>query len=173
MFDDCDAGVAIANGRSGVRLSRVGEANEFGYPTLIEVRAGPFTGAVRDCTVGDYSIFLEHLESLHSRLVGAATLGSFEGFNLSLTGSGHGGIDASAVIVGEHVPSIRLTFEFPRPELPACNHPRHSPGISSSDTRAKFFLSLNILPLLARTSLRPISRPSSRRFGWRFRAAAC
>jgi hypothetical protein len=112
MFDHCDVGVVIADGRSGVRLSRVGKANELGYPTLIEVQAGPFTGAVKDSTVGDYSGFLEQLETLYERLVGAATLGSHEGFKLSVVGSGHGGIGVSAVIVGEHVPSIRLTFEF-------------------------------------------------------------
>jgi hypothetical protein len=112
MFDESGSGVVIANGRSGVRLSRVLEANELGYPTLIEVQAGPFTGCVRDDSVGDYSTFLEQLESLYSRLSGTATLGSYEGFSLSLVGGGGGGIAVSAVIIGEHVPSIRLTFEF-------------------------------------------------------------
>jgi len=112
MFDHCDVGVVIADGRSGVRLSRVGEANELGYPTLIEIKAGPFTGAVRDYTVGDYSVFLEQLESLYSRLVGTARLGSYEGFKLSLVGDGRGGIGASVVVIGEHVTPIRLTFEF-------------------------------------------------------------
>ena len=112
MFDDDDDGVVIADGRSGVRLSRAGEANKLGYPTLIEVRAGPFAGSVRDDTVGDYSMFLEQLESLYSRLSGTAALGSYEGFSLSLVGGGGGGIAVSAVIVGEHIPSIRLTFEF-------------------------------------------------------------
>jgi hypothetical protein len=68
MFDQCDVGVMIADGRSGVRLSRVGEANELGYPTLIDVQAGPFNGAVRDYTVGDYSGFLEQFESLYAGL---------------------------------------------------------------------------------------------------------
>ena len=112
MFDESDTGVVIADGRSGVRLSRVREAEELGYPTLIEVRAGPFAGSVRDDSVSDYSTFLEQLESLYSRLSGTATLVSYEGFSLSLVGSGGGGIGVSAVIVGEHVPLIRLTFEF-------------------------------------------------------------
>jgi hypothetical protein len=112
MFDDSEIGVVIADGRSGVRLSRAGEANELGYPTLIDVRAGPFAGSVRDDTDGDYSRFLEQLESLYRSLSGTATLGSYEGFSLSLVGSGGGGIAVSAEIIGEHVPSIRLTFEF-------------------------------------------------------------
>jgi len=69
--------------------------------------------AIKDDTVGDYSAFLEQLESLYNRLSGAATLSSYEGFRLSLEGVGRtGGIGVSALIVGEHVPSIRLTFEF-------------------------------------------------------------
>jgi len=112
MFDEPGTGVVIAEGGSGLRLSRVGEANELGYPTLIEVRAGPFAGVVEDYTVGNYSMFLEQLESLYSRLSGTATLGSHEGFSLCLEGGGGGGIGATAVIIGEHVPSIRLTFEF-------------------------------------------------------------
>jgi len=113
MFDESDSGVVIADGRSGVRLSRSHEASELGYPTLIEVRAGPFTGSVYDDSVGDYSRFLEQLESLYSRLSGTATLGSNEGFRLSLVGRGGGGISVSAVIIGEHIPSIKLAFEFP------------------------------------------------------------
>jgi hypothetical protein len=112
MFDDTDDGVVIADGRSGVRLCCVGKANELGYPTLIEVQAGPFTGSVRDDTVGNYSTFLEQLESLYNQLSGTAELGSYEGFRLALVGGGGGGISVSAVIIGEHVPSIRLTFEF-------------------------------------------------------------
>jgi hypothetical protein len=112
MFNDTDIGVVIGDGRSSIRLSRVADANELGYPTLIEVQAGPFRGAIRDDTVGDYSGFLEQLESLYNRLSGTATLSSYEGFRLSLEGVSTGGIGVSALIVGEHVPSIRLTFEF-------------------------------------------------------------
>lgn len=111
MFDDLDTGVVIADGRCGVRLTRAGEANELGYPTLIEVQAGPFTGAIRDDTVGSYSVFLRELESLYHQLTGSAQLGSYEGFSLSLVGRGGGGIAVSAELVGEHVPPIRLTFE--------------------------------------------------------------
>ena len=111
MFDDPGTGVVIADGRSGLRLSRVREANEAGYPTLIEVRAGPFTGTVMDETVWDYATFLEQLEALYATLAGTATLGSYEGFNLSLVGA-RGDIHVSAVVIGQHIPAIKLTFEF-------------------------------------------------------------
>jgi hypothetical protein len=111
MFEDAETGVVIADQRCGVRLTRAGEANELGYPTLIEVRAGPFTGVVRDDTVGDYSLFLQQLESFYQQLSGTAKLGSYEGFSFILTGR-NGSVDISAVIIGAHVPQIRLTFEI-------------------------------------------------------------
>lgn len=111
MFADSGTRVVIANGRFGLRLSCVGEETELGYPTLIEVQAGPFTGSVMDETVWNYAIFLQQLETLYRTLAGTATLGSYEGFSLSMVGAG-GGIDIFAVIIGEHVPSITLTFEF-------------------------------------------------------------
>ncbi len=69
-------------------------------------------GSVEDDSVGDYSTFLKQLEMLYDRLSGRAILGSHEGFSLVLEAGSSGRIDVSAVIVGEHVPSIRLTFEF-------------------------------------------------------------
>jgi hypothetical protein len=112
LFDNPENGVVIAGGRSGVRLSRVGEANELGYPTLIDVRAGPFVGSIRDDTVGAYARFRTQLRALYDKLSGTAQIGSYEGFSLVLTGDGRGGIGVSAVVIGEHIPSIRLTFEF-------------------------------------------------------------
>lgn len=112
MSDSPRTGVLIADARSSIRLSRAGQANETGYPTLIETRAGTFTGAVRDDTVQDYAAFLQQLETLYQRLTGTASLGSHDGFTLTLAGNGHGGIAGSAVIVAEHVPSIQLIFEF-------------------------------------------------------------
>jgi len=112
MFDELDTGVVIADGRCGVRLSRAGDANVLGYPTLIEVRAGPFVGAVRDDTVGDYAAFLAQLELLYDRLSGEASLRSDDGFRLLVIAVGRGGIGVSAEVIGEHVPLIRLTFEI-------------------------------------------------------------
>ena len=85
MFRQSDNGVVIGNGRSGVRLSRIDQAAGFGYPTLIEVRAGPFSGSIID-VVGDYCTFLVQLESLYSQLSGQAALRGDESFSLSLTG---------------------------------------------------------------------------------------
>jgi hypothetical protein len=110
MFDDLDAGVVIADGRCGLRLTRVGKVG-LSYPTLIEVRAGPFSGAVRDDTVGDYALFPEQLEALYQQLTGTAKLSSYEGFELSLEGGATGHILVNATILGEPFPSVRLTFE--------------------------------------------------------------
>ena len=59
LFDDPESGVVIADQRSGLRLRRLGEANELGYPTLIEVRAGPFSGCIRDDTVTSIQRFVK------------------------------------------------------------------------------------------------------------------
>jgi hypothetical protein len=112
MFNDPESGVVIAGGRSGLRLHCVGEPDDVGCPTLIEARAGPFSGAVRDDTVGPYAEFRRHLKDMYDTLSGTATLRSDDGFELVLTCNGLGAIAVSAEVVAEHVPLIRLTFEF-------------------------------------------------------------
>jgi hypothetical protein len=107
-----DDGVLISNGRSGVRLNRAGPPNELGYPTLIDVRAGPFSGSVRDDTTGCYGTFRAQLAKLYDSLSGNAKLGSYEGFELVLIGDGRGAIGVRVEVVGEHMPPIHLTFEF-------------------------------------------------------------
>jgi hypothetical protein len=104
-------GVLISDGRSSVRLTRDREPDEFGYPTIIEVTAGPFRGAVLDRTV-EYTEFRKQLSALHESLKGEAWLGSHEGNELVLSGNGLGGIEIRAKIIGEHVPLIQLTFTF-------------------------------------------------------------
>jgi hypothetical protein len=113
MFNEFEDGVVIADGRSGVRLSRAGDQTDLGYPTLIEVRAGPFVGSVQDITVGSYAAFKRNLVTLYDSLTGTASLGSLEGvISLDLTGDGRGAIAVSVEVVAEHSPLIRLTFEF-------------------------------------------------------------
>jgi hypothetical protein len=112
LLDDPETGVVIADERSGLRLCRVGEANELGYPTLIEVRAGPFSGSIRDDTVTGFQRFVGQLETRYETLSGTAELNSHKGFRLSMTGGGRRGIGVSVVVIGEHVPSIKLTFGF-------------------------------------------------------------
>jgi hypothetical protein len=114
MFDDMierAGGVLISDGRSSVRLSRAGPPNELGYPTIIDVRAGPFQGSVLDETVG-FGGFREQLATLYERLKGDAKLGSYEGFELNITGTGSGRIEVRVKAVGEHAPLIQLTFAF-------------------------------------------------------------
>ena len=114
MLDDMTeraGGVLISDGRSSIRLSRAGSPNELGYPTVIDVRAGPFQGSVLDETVG-FRGLREQLATLYERLKGDAKLGSYEGFELNITGNGSGGIEVRVKAVGEHVPLIQLTFTF-------------------------------------------------------------
>src|SRR5882762_10296140 len=106
-----DGGVLISNGRSSVRLSRAGPPNELGYPTIIDVRAGPFHGSVLDETVW-FGGFREQLATLYERLQGEAKLGSDEGFELNIIGNRSGGIEIRVKAIGEYVPLIQLTFGF-------------------------------------------------------------
>jgi hypothetical protein len=106
-------GVLIGDHRCSVRLNRVGAQTEVGVPTLINIQAGPFSGSIRDDTVGSYSGFLEQLKELHSKLSGIAKLGSYEGFSLTLTGDGRGTIRGDVKAFGGHAhPLIQLEFDF-------------------------------------------------------------
>ena len=87
-------GVLISGGRSSIRLTRAGQPNELGYPTIIDVRAGPFQGSVQDDLL-DYGNFRTQLAELYASLRGEAKLGSYEGFQLNLIGNGTGGIGVS------------------------------------------------------------------------------
>jgi hypothetical protein len=108
---ESEGGVLISDGRSSVRLSRAGTPNELGYPTIIDLRAGPFQGSVLDETVG-FDGFRGHLVTIYESLDGKAQLGSFEGFELDIVGNGKGGIEVRVSAVGQHVPLIKLTFVF-------------------------------------------------------------
>src|SRR5438552_1676299 len=120
---ETEGGVLISNGRCSVRLTRSGEPNELGYPTIIEVRAGPFQGSVLDSAVG-YAGFREQLSALYESLLGEANIYSYEGNELVLTGNGTGGIGIRVKIIGEHVPPIQLAFAFgfDQSYLPAIIH---------------------------------------------------
>jgi len=107
-----DHAVEIGNGHSGVTLIRAGSRSEVGFPTRIDVVAGPFRGTVRDDTVGSYERFHGELRNLYQSLSGTARLGSLEGFALVLTAGTLGTISVNVTAIGSHVPSIRLIFEF-------------------------------------------------------------
>jgi hypothetical protein len=72
LFSDEDTGIVIADGRSGLRLRRLGDANELGYPTLIELRAGPFYHAdfARDRRANIDRFSLERLTAISPLWVG-------------------------------------------------------------------------------------------------------
>jgi hypothetical protein len=103
-------GVFINDGRSSIRLTRNGQPNELGYPTVIDVRAGPFQGAVQDHLL-DYGSFRAQLVELHASLQGVAKLGSYEGNELQIIGGGRGAVEARVRVIGEHAPLIKLKFE--------------------------------------------------------------
>ena len=86
--------------------------SRLGYPMLIEVRAGPFSGCVRDEHIGGFQRFLGQLDALYHTLSGSAELCGYENFQLTMTGNGHGGIGVSVVVIGGHDPHIQLKFAY-------------------------------------------------------------
>jgi hypothetical protein len=104
-------GVLISDGYSSVKLTRAGEAHELGYPTVIDLKAGPFRGSLSDNLL-DYGLFVAQLNAIHESLKGEAKLGSYEGFALDIIGSGKGGIEIRVRAVGQHVAPIELTWSF-------------------------------------------------------------
>jgi hypothetical protein len=109
--DDNTRGVLIGNGMSSIRLTHVGKGHEAGFPNLIEVKAGPFSGAVRDDPVG-LRPFRVQLQSLHKSLTGEAKLGSYEKLNLVLSATPLGHVAVRVELYGEHWPRSKLEFEF-------------------------------------------------------------
>ena len=79
----------IGDGRSSVRLTRAGEPDPIGYPTIIDLHAGPFHGTICDNLL-DYGCFLAQLNALYESLTGRAGLSSYDGFELDLIASGKG-----------------------------------------------------------------------------------
>jgi hypothetical protein len=107
-----DDGVLIGEGQCRLRLSRAGSPDEAGYPTLIEVEAGPFRGRLTDDTVGNYPRFRDQLTHLSETLRGSASLTSREGFELTLEGNGRGTVEVKVALDGGHEAPINLTFAF-------------------------------------------------------------
>ena len=108
---DVSEGVLIGNGRCWILLTKHGPANELGYPAIIDVRAGPFQGAVLDETIG-IERFRTELTALNEALKGEAKLYSYEGVDIVLVANRMGGIGVHAQIVADPVAPIRLTFSF-------------------------------------------------------------
>jgi len=108
---DVSEGVLIGYDRFSVRLTKHSPANELGYPAIIDVRAGPFQGAVLDETIGIERFRIE-LIALNAALKGEAKLYSYEGLDVVLVGNGTGGIEVNVQIVADPERPIRLTFSF-------------------------------------------------------------
>jgi len=110
MADD-SSGILISDGLSSVRLTRNGKPRELGYPTIIEVHAGPFQGAVADELL-DYGDFRTQLKAIHISLRGVAKLGSYEGNEIELVGDGRGAVGVRVRVIGRHVPLTELKFQI-------------------------------------------------------------
>jgi hypothetical protein len=125
-FGDAEAeAVTIGDDWCRLRLRPASTPFEGAYPTLIEVRAGPFVGTVLDEEVVGFWNFRDELAQIHTSLVGEAILRSLSGSSLVLTGNGRGAIAVSAEIVAataaNMTPSIQLSakFELDQTYLPA------------------------------------------------------
>ncbi|MGP1397086.1 MAG: WapI family immunity protein [Inquilinaceae bacterium] len=112
MYQEHSRGVLISGYVAQIRLTRLSPKKEWGTTVLIDVKAGPFEGAVRDDSLVGIARFCEQLSRLHEQLVGDATLGSNEKLTLVMTGHRLGGISVRVDLYGEHIPLSKLSFEF-------------------------------------------------------------
>jgi len=111
MFPNPEDGVVIGDGRCGVRLKSAGNPEEWGWPTIIDVRAGPFVGTLLD-SISSFPSFRQNLATMHERLDGTAHLGSDEGFSLDIAAGRLGAIAVSVRVLAEPWRPIELTFRF-------------------------------------------------------------
>ena len=97
-----------------VRLSRYGSGHpEDGLASaIIEVKGGPFTGAVVDDALVGIHGFCNDLTRLYDRLTGSATLSSYEKLTMTCEGGGRGAIEVSVELYGAHFPLSKLSFEI-------------------------------------------------------------
>jgi len=111
MFPDPDEGVVIGDGRCGVRLKSAGDPEEWGWPTIVDVRAGPFVGSVLE-SVENYPSFRAQLAKLYEQFAGTAHLGGDHGFTLDVEAGELGAIAVSVHVEAEHWRPIVLNFQF-------------------------------------------------------------
>jgi hypothetical protein len=110
MTAEIEDSVVFSDGRSSVALTPAG-APSLGFPTKIDLVAGPFRGSIVDDTIG-YEQFYRELVDLYKSLSGTARLSSYEHFSLKLTASRTGSIWIRVVSFGNHCPMVKLEYEF-------------------------------------------------------------
>jgi hypothetical protein len=120
LFDEGEGGVIVADGRCGVRLHVLRPPLDSWQPVLIEARAGPFSGSIRDEFRTGLQQFAIELAALYASLSGEARLGGDEKFSLKLIGDGRGGVNGF-VDINDFDSMVRLKFEiqFDQTYLPA------------------------------------------------------
>ena len=113
MTEDRARGVLIGYGGDYVRLSFDKLRYDEGLTAaVIEVKTGPFRGEVNDDTIVGAHAFCEQLSDLYERLSGEATLASYDGFELTMSGNGRGAIAVAVTLNGRQVPTCKLIFGF-------------------------------------------------------------
>jgi hypothetical protein len=107
------AGVLISDGQSFVRLKRAGAHDAAGYPTSVEIKAGPFSGAMQ-ISVADwvYKDFLQQLAILNETLSDSAQMGNpHDNVHMIFVGNGFGAVEISVEVIS-FSPLVKLFFEL-------------------------------------------------------------
>ena len=110
MSRDCASGVLIGYEFDHLRLTRLGEPQEWGVAVLVEAMSGTLSGAWRDDTLVGINAFCNELAQLYETLMGEAKLYSHDKFRMTMTAFPRGGV-AVEVYVTDH-DSMSLTYSF-------------------------------------------------------------
>jgi hypothetical protein len=106
-------GILFSDGQSSIRLRRAGRNDVTGYPTWLDIKAGPFSGTLQ-ITVDDwvYKHFSQQLALLNDRLSGSAQMGNpHDNIYMTFVGNGLGGIKVN-IEVTSYSPPVKLIFEL-------------------------------------------------------------
>jgi hypothetical protein len=110
MSRDCASGVLIGHEFDHLRLTRLGEPQEWGVAVLIDAMSGTLSGAWRDDTLVGIDAFCNELAQLYEALIGEAKLYSHDKSRMTMTAFPRGGV-AVEVYVTDH-DSMSLTYSF-------------------------------------------------------------
>ncbi len=112
MSKDETAEVFISDAQSSIRLKPTGPRDAVGYPTWVDIHAGPFTGTLQMVIYEEvYAHLSQQLKLLHEQLSGAAHMGNpHDDLYLTFTGNGLGTIKVDAEAIGHYTPLTKLIF---------------------------------------------------------------
>jgi hypothetical protein len=106
--------VFIGNGEYNVRLKPAGIKDAVGYPTFIDVKAGPFSGTLQIMVDdGVYSRLSQQLVILYDGLCGSAYMGNpHDNIYLEFSGNGLGHVLVNVEVISRYAPLVKLIFEL-------------------------------------------------------------